>query len=297
MILGAHVSAAGGVSLAFERAKAHACKTFQIFCSSSRSWRHPELPDDEIGRFAVFREQTGMGPLAAHSSYLVNLAAPRGELRTRAIRTVRIELERAAALGLAYLVLHPGSRGDASPSRAIRRIASGLNSALQQAADGVTILIENTAGQGRSIGHDFAHIRDIIAACRQGDRLGLCFDTQHAFAAGHDLTTDEGYEETFAEVDRRVGMERLRAFHLNDSKRPLGSRVDRHENIGKGHLGRSAFARLLADERFFGLPGYLETPPLDGRPSFHRNLLYLKRLRRKVRREGASGRAPGHPKR
>jgi len=229
-----------------------------------------------------------MGPLAAHSSYLVNLAAPRGELRTRAIRTVRIELERARALGVAYLVLHPGSRGDASPSQAIRRIASGLNSALRRSEDGVSILLENTAGQGRSLGHDFVHIRDIIGACRYEERLGLCFDTQHAFAAGHDLTTDEGYAETFATVDRLVGLKRLRAFHLNDSKRPLGSRVDRHENIGKGHLGRSAFERLLGDKRFFGLPGYLETPSLDGKPSFRRNILYLKRLRRQL--QGASGR-------
>lgn len=278
MLLGAHESVAGGMDQAVERALQDGCETFQVFTTSSRQWKARQLPEEEIRRFRRAVRRSGLGPLAAHASYLINLAAPPGVVRTRSISALREEIDRCGKLGLPYLILHPGAHVGDGESKGITRVAEALDAALEEAPRGVKVLLENTAGQGTCVGHRFEHLRDIIGASRRRRRLGVCIDTQHAHAAGYDLVTKAGYRNTFETLESTVGLSRLHAFHLNDSKRPRGERVDRHENIGLGHLGLEPFRRLVNDTRFTETPAYLETPPLEGESSFARNLDVLRSL-------------------
>ncbi|MFN7973953.1 MAG: deoxyribonuclease IV [Acidobacteriota bacterium] len=278
MILGAHESTAGGMDGAIDRALADGAEAFQVFATSSRQWLPRALPGDDVRLFRQRVKESGLGPNAAHASYLINLASSSAVIRKKSVVALAEEVRRCAALGIPYVVLHPGSHGGDGEPEGVARVARGIDLALSGAERGVTILLENTAGQGDCVGHEFAHLRDIIGASRRSRRLGICFDTQHAFAAGNDLRTAEGYDATFAAVARTVGLRRLRAFHLNDSKRELGARVDRHENVGRGFLGLEPFQRLVNDPRFTRIPGYLETPPLAGKESFRRNLAILRSL-------------------
>jgi deoxyribonuclease-4 len=278
MILGAHESTAGTMLRALDGARRDGAGCFQVFCSSSRQWRQRALPPEEARSFRTAVKASRLGPVAAHASYLINLAAPDGPVRERSLRAMASEIERFAALAIPLLVVHPGSHVGQGESRGVRQVSRGLDAALAGAPRGVTVLLENTAGQGDGVGHLFPHLRDMIAGSRHAGRLGICLDTQHAFAAGFDLRSDDGYERTFAELHAACGLDRLRAFHLNDSKRPLGARVDRHENIGLGHMGLAPFRRLVRDARFARIPGYLETPPIRGKESFARNLRLLRRL-------------------
>ncbi len=262
--LGAHLSIAGGLPRAVDRAVASGCDALQIFTKSAGQWRARDLPAAEIALFRRRVRETAIRPVIAHNSYLINLAAADRALRRRSIAALGDELDRASALGLDGLVMHPGSYTTGSERAGLALIADGLASVLDsRPAARTRILLEHTAGQGTNLGHRFEHLAEIIDRLSGTPRLGVCLDTCHLLAAGYDITTAEGYAETFRQFGRTVGFSRLKAFHLNDSKKPCGSRVDRHERIGKGCLGVEPFRRIVNDPRFARLPMLLETPKLD----------------------------------
>lgn len=279
-LLGAHVSIAGGVGQALIRGAKLRCETVQIFVKSNVQWRMPPLRLEE--RVDFLAERRGLGIFVfAHSSYLINLASADARIRRRSIASLGAELQRCAELGLPCIVLHPGSHGGAGPDEGIRKIAAGLDEALDATGIGGTrVLLETTAGQGTSIGGRFEELAGIIAASRRAERLGVCFDTCHVFAAGYDIRTLKGYARTMGEFDRLVGLRRLEAFHLNDCRGTLGARLDRHTHIGRGTLGLGAFRALLNDRRFAELPMVLETPKGDGTAMDRRNLAVLRGLRK-----------------
>jgi deoxyribonuclease-4 len=272
VILGAHEGVSGGVSTAFARAEADGADCVQIFTRSSRMWAAKPLDLAEIERFRAEARRTGL-PVAAHSTYLINLCCDGAEIRQKSWDALADELARCEQLGVRWLVFHPGSHADADAGVALA--AEGMTSALERVPGESRLLLETTAGQGASIGWRFeqlAAIRERIPA-RLRRRVGVCLDSCHVFAAGYDLATAEGYERTFAELDDHVGLEHLEAFHLNDSKKGLGCRVDRHEHIGRGALGLEPFRRLVNDARFVAHPAFLETEL-----EFRENLAVLRSL-------------------
>ena len=258
MLLGAHESIAGGHAEAFARAEADGADCLQIFVRSPRGWAAPAIARDEVTRFRAEARRTGM-PTAAHSTYLANLAAADAVLRRRSQAALADELFRCQALGIPFLIFHPGSHPDEATG--VRLVAAGMAVALARVPGRSMLLVEITAGQGSSLGWRFEQVAAIRQAVpgRLRRRVGVCFDTCHAFAAGYDLGTADGYAATFRALDRSVGLEHVRAFHLNDCQKPLGCRVDRHEHIGKGHMGLEAFRLLLNDRRWKDVPGFLET--------------------------------------
>lgn len=260
-LLGAHMSIAGGVGEALLRGRQAGCDCIQMFTKSSRQWASKPYTAEEVEAFRRNQAETGITTVIAHDSYLLNLGSPDEALRQRSVAGLADELERCETIGVPFLIAHPGSHVGAGEAAGIKAIARSIDEA-HRACPGlkVRLALEITAGQGSNLGYSFAQMGRIFDAVEENERLRLCFDTEHAFAAGYDLRTAEGYERTFAELEQNVGLKRLVAFHLNDSKKPLNSRVDRHEHIGKGHLGRDTFRRLLNDPRFFGLPMCLETP-------------------------------------
>jgi len=262
--LGAHLSIAGGLPRAVDRARASKCDALQIFTKSAGQWRARVLPQDEIDLFRRRVGETGVHPVLAHNSYLINVAAAAPALRSQSIAALTEELDRAESLGVQGLVMHPGSYTSGSEAQGLALIASALDTILRARPHGRTrLLLEHTAGQGTNLGHRFEHLREIIDRLERSPRVGVCIDTCHLLAAGYDICSREGYDATFRELDRIVGLDRVQAFHLNDSKKPCGSRVDRHEHIGKGRLGLEPFRWLVNDPRFDGLPMLLETPKLD----------------------------------
>jgi len=290
--LGAHMSIAGGLPRAVDRAAAARCESLQIFTRSAGQWRARPLPVDEIELFKQRVAETGIRPVVAHNSYLINLAAAMPALREQSLASLGEEIDRAEALGLYGLVMHPGSHTTGTEREGLRLIVQGLAQLLAERPDGkVMILLEHTAGQGTNLGHRFEHLAEIIDGVNATSRIGVCLDTCHLLTAGYDICSDEGYHATFREFDRIVGLKHLKAFHLNDSKKPCASRVDRHEHIGKGCLGLEPFRWLLNDPRFRELPMMLETPKLetpesrrksDLDPWDARNLRTLRRLIAKV---------------
>jgi deoxyribonuclease-4 len=289
--LGAHLSISGGLPRAVDRAVASRCEALQIFTKSAGQWRARVIPDDEIVLFRRRVADTGIHPVIAHDSYLINIAAAAPALREQSLAALLEEYDRADALGLQGLVMHPGSFTTGTESEGLRLIASGLRALLRTRRRATPlILLEHTAGQGTNLGHRFEHLAEIIDQLDGSPRVGVCLDTCHLLAAGYDICSEQGYVQTFREFDRLVGLDRLKAFHLNDSKKPCGSRVDRHEHIGKGCLGLEPFRRIVTDPRFAGLPMLLETPKLDTPESRRRsdvdpwdarNLRTLRRLMRK----------------
>ncbi len=262
--LGAHLSIAGGLPRAVDRAEASGCQSLQIFTKSAGQWRARELPPEEIALFRRRLRQTKIRPVVAHNSYLINLAATDPVLRGRSIEALRDELDRAESLGLDGLVMHPGSFTSGTEPGGLRLIADGLAEILASRPDMRTrVLLEHTAGQGTNLGHRFEHLAEIVDLLGGSPRVGVCLDTCHLLAAGYDICSEKGYQETFRQFGKIVGFARLKAFHLNDSKKPCGSRVDRHEHIGKGCLGLAPFRRILNDPRFAKLPMLLETPKED----------------------------------
>jgi deoxyribonuclease-4 len=289
--LGAHLSIGGGLPRAVDRAVASRCEALQIFTKSAGQWRARVIPDDEIVLFRRRVADTGVDPVIAHNSYLINIAAAAPALREQSLAALLEEYDRADTLGLQGLVMHPGSFTTGTEAEGLRLIASGLRALLRTRRRATPlILLEHTAGQGTNLGHRFEHLAEIIEGLDGSPRVGVCLDTCHLLTAGYDICSEEGYVQTFREFDRLVGLDRVKAFHLNDSKRPCGSRVDRHEHIGKGCLGLEPFRRILTDPRFTGLPMLLETPKLDTPESRRRsdvdpwdarNLRTLRRLMRK----------------
>jgi len=269
--LGAHLSIAGGLPRAVDRAEASGCQALQIFTKSAGQWRARELPAEEIALFKRRVRQTQIRPVVAHNSYLINVAAADATLRRRSIEALREELDRAETLALDGLVMHPGSYTSGTEAGGLKLVADGLAEILESRPGArVRILLEHTAGQGTNLGHRFEHLAEIIDLLGGSPRVGVCLDTCHLLTAGYDICTEEGYRRTFAEFGKLVGFSRLKAFHLNDSKKPCGSRVDRHEHIGKGCLGLAPFRRIVNDPRFTKLPMLLETPKVDT-PQSRRN--------------------------
>jgi len=255
------MSIAGEVGEALIRGKQAGCECIQIFTKSSRQWASKPYSKEEIEKFKHNQLETGIGTVIAHDSYLVNLGAPDEALRLKSVKGFIDELHRCEALGVPTLVAHPGAHVGSGVENGIKTIAKSIDEA-HASCKGfkVKIALEITAGQGSTLGHTFEQMAQIFDAVVENERLRLCFDTEHAFAAGYDLRTPEGYENTFGELDKFIGIKKLAAFHLNDSIKDFNSRVDRHQHIGKGFIGLDAFRRLLNDRRFFGLPMCLETP-------------------------------------
>ena len=259
------MSIAGGVSKAVDRAVAHGCEALQIFTKNASQWRGKPLDAAEIRLFRRRIDETGIAPVVSHASYLINLATTFPVLREQSLAAFVDELDRADALGLLGVVIHPGTCTAGTEADALRLIADGIRHAFRAKPRRKTmVLLEHTAGQGRTLGHRFEHLATIIGHLRGSPRVGVCLDTCHLVAAGYDIVSDEGYRDTFAAFDEIVGLDRLRAFHANDSKKPCGSRVDRHEHIGAGCLGLEPFARILNDRRFAGLPLLIETEKSRG---------------------------------
>ena len=289
MRIGAHMSVAGGVSKAVERAVVHGCEALQIFTKNASQWKGKPLDRGEVRLFRQRVEQTGISPVVSHASYLINLATTFPVLREQSLIAFVDELDRAEALGLHGVVIHPGTCTAGTDEDALRLIADAIRVAFKARPRYRTlVLLEHTAGQGRTLGHRFEHLAAVIKHLRGSKRVGVCLDTCHLVASGYDITTEAGYRHTFERFDRVVGVERLKVFHGNDSKRPCGSRVDRHEHIGEGCLGLEPFRRLLHDERFADVPMLIETEKTHGAekrgtivadPLDMKNLETLRRLR------------------
>ena len=263
-LLGAHVSAAGGVENAPGRGTAINADAIQIFTANQNQW-FPKEPSEENSkgyREAMKKELPKM--TISHASYLINMGSPEEKKLNMSRLAFLSELDRCDACGVEYVVFHPGSHMKTGEKECLSRISESLNYCLDKRPDGeVTVLIENTAGQGTNVGFRFEHLIGIIEGVEKKDRMGVCFDTQHGFASGYDIRTEKGWKETFDEFDKTVDLKWLKAFHINDSKKEFGSRVDRHESIGKGLLTMETFWCLVNDDRFTELPMLLETPVDD----------------------------------
>jgi deoxyribonuclease-4 len=260
------MSIAGGLPCAIARAQIHRCDTLQIFSKNASQWRARPLPPGEIAAFKHAAKKTGITPIVAHASYLINLATTSEALRRQSIAALGEEVDRAEALGLLGVVLHPGARLSAPTEQALSLISSALTEVLKPRRRGKTmILLEHTAGQGSTMGASFEEIAAMLDGVKSRTRLGVCLDTCHLLASGYDLCTENGYRATFDAFQALIGFDRLKVFHLNDSKKPCMSRVDRHEHIGKGCIGLEPFRWLLNDRRFDHLPMILETEKTEWR--------------------------------
>jgi deoxyribonuclease-4 len=298
--IGAHMSVAGGVSKAVDRAILHGCEALQIFAKNANQWRGAPVDRAEIRRFRRAREAAGITPAVSHASYLINLATTMPALRELSIASFIDELDRAHALGLLGVVIHPGTCTAGTEDDALRLIAEGIRTAFRARPRRRTmVLLEHTAGQGRTVGYRFEHLAAILEHLDGSPRVGVCLDTCHLVACGYDIVSDTGYAETFTRFERVVGFDRLKVLHANDSKRPCGSRVDRHEHIGDGCLGLEPFRRILHDRRFAGLPMLIETEKSISAERPHaivkdphdvRNLETLRRLRGDQEGQRAKGR-------
>jgi deoxyribonuclease-4 len=265
-LFGAHMSVAGGLPRAVERAVVHRCEALQVFAKNASQWRGRVLPPEEIAEFRAQVRKAGLAVVVSHASYLINLATSNAGLLQQSLEAMADEIDRAEALGLTGVVLHPGCYTSGTADQGLRIIADALLQLLRSRRRGRTmVLLEHTAGQGTSLGASFEQLASIIELMKGHRRVGVCLDTCHLIASGYDLVSPEGYARTFSAFGRIVGFDRLKAFHLNDSKKPLGSRVDRHEHIGEGCLGLEPFRRLVNDRRFTALPMLLETPKAEGK--------------------------------
>lgn len=260
-LFGAHMSIAGGLYKAAEAAAALGMQTVQIFTKNNNQWHARDLVDEDIRAFKAAMRRAKLRHAMAHDCYLINLASPDAGLFRKSLEAFVVEMRRAEALGLDYLVTHPGAAVDGDERAGLLRVAAALDEAHVRCPDfRLKVLLETTAGQGTSLGHRFEHLASILAQVKDPERLGVCLDTCHVFAAGYALAPEKEYRATMREFHRLVGIKRLRAFHVNDSARPQGSRVDRHAHIGKGYIGLEAFRLLLNDPRFRNRPMILETP-------------------------------------
>jgi deoxyribonuclease-4 len=260
VLLGAHTSTSGGVSKAIGRAQACGFTAAQIFVKNNKQWFAPPLAEEEIAQFRVGRKESGIY-FFAHNSYLVNLASQDPEIFSTSVRAMTAELERAEALGLPFIVMHPGSHGGAGEEAGLRRIAQGLDEIVQNTAGfHCRMALEVTAGQGKSLGYRLEHLGALINGVSAEKRFGICLDTAHLYAAGYNIKTSEGYQETMAQVEKLFGSRRVLGLHLNDSKAPLGKRVDRHEHLGVGEIGLDCFKWIVQDPRWASTPKVLETP-------------------------------------
>jgi len=284
MRLGAHMSVSGGKHLSLERGKDIGCESIQIFVRNVRGWTSKPLEKKEIEKFQEIRAKIKeIWPIISHNSYLINLASLDDEKLNKSYNAMKDELTKCDLLEIDYVNMHPGvipksDKDNITKKEALNQIAENLNKLFNVVKNSkVQILLETTAGQGKGLGNKFHHFKTIIDKISNKNRIGICFDTSHSFAAGYDFTSKINYEQMWNEFDEIIGLKYLKAFHLNDSTKGLGSRVDRHEHIGKGKIGKKAFEFLVNDERFKDMPGILETP--EGDKMFEVNLNLLKSLR------------------
>jgi deoxyribonuclease-4 len=284
------MSVAGGVSRAVERAVVHGCEALQIFCKNANQWIGKPIAQDDIVRFRQRVEETELTPVLSHASYLINLATSQPHLRKQSIDAFVDELDRAESLGLRGVVIHPGTCTSGTEANALRLIAEAIASTFKSRPHHkVMVLLEHTAGQGRTVGHRFEHLATILEHLDGSPRVCVCLDTCHLLASGYNIADPSGYDDTLESFNRLVGFDRLEVFHGNDSKKPCGSRVDRHEHIGKGFVGLEPFRRLLNDERFASKAILIETEKAGGNeragtlaldPYDKKNLATLRRLRK-----------------
>ncbi len=278
--LGAHMSIAGGIHLAFDRLQQIRGNALQIFTTNHRRWLPAKLDARQIELYRSRWEENGRIPVAAHAIYLINLAARDELIVSMSIAALALELTRCADLGIPYLIMHPGSHVGKGTEAGLIHLVNNLDRAIESSGvESVCVLIENTAGQGSNLGSSFEEINFILLNSRFGNTMGVCFDTSHGFAAGYDISSEEAYDLTMSKFDKEVGIRRLRFFHLNDSKRELGSRVNRHEHIGKGKIGLNGFRLLLNDSRFSDHPMVLETPKGKDLKEDKENMRILSELR------------------
>ncbi len=279
MKLGAHMSIAGGFEKAIERGLGVGCQTIQIFSKSNNQWDAPPITEEQAERFKRAARESGIGPVFVHTAYLINVGSPEKAIWTRSRSALKTEVERATLLGLPFIVHHPGSHKETGEQEGIQRIAEAVRWVIDQTPKSkVRVLYEIAAGQGACIGHRFEHLAELLEKTGRPERTGICLDTCHLFAAGYDLRTEPAYKKTMEEFDRVVGIDKIHAVHLNDSKKELGCRVDRHEHIGKGQIGLEGFRCLLRDKRFARVPMVLETPKDENYTEDKMNLKILRGL-------------------
>ena len=263
MRFGFHISIAGGFSKVVERARVRGCETIQFFSRNPRGWKYSPLNKKEVEEFRLSVRSAGLSPIFLHMPYLPNIASLKSKFYKRSIRSVSTDLQRAERLGAQYLIIHIGHRMESSEDEAIEAVSAGINQAFEKVKNSVTLLMENTAGQGTEIGSNFDQIKKIIEGVEENGRLGVCLDTAHTFEAGYDLSNKNGLDRTLEKFDEMIGLKRLHLLHLNDSKTPLGSRKDRHWHIGEGYIGLEGFRNLVNHPLLKNLPGIMETPRKD----------------------------------
>jgi deoxyribonuclease-4 len=279
LLIGAHMSISGGVFNALLYGEELGCATIQIFTKNNNQWKAKELTSDDVRRFVENQEKTEISPVVGHNGYLINLASSKEDVYNLSMESMYVELKRAELLGLPYLVMHPGSHLGSGEREGIKKIARSIDG-LHRRTKGfkVNICLETTAGQGSAIGYRFEHLAEIIERVKENDRLGVCYDTCHTFAAGYDIRTKKAYSATFKEFDKTIGLFRLKVIHLNDSLKDLGGRVDRHQHIGEGKIGLEGFRLLMNDKRWEKIPKILETPKEGGTEKDSKNLKMLRSL-------------------
>ena len=288
MLFGAHESIAGGVFEAVYRGQRATCDTIQMFNKSNNQWKAKKLTPDEVERFFQAQEETGVTVATSHTSYLINIASPDRKLNAISYRSLKEEMERCNLLRIPNLVMHPGSHTGSGEQEGLDRIVERLNRLFDELPDNqCTLLLETTAGQGTNLGYSFEQLAYIIERVEDKSHIGVCLDTCHVFAAGYPLTEPADYRNTMKQFDDIIGLEWLRIIHVNDSLKEFGSRRDRHEHIGKGHIGLEGFRNLVNDPRLKDIPMILETPKGDDLKEDIENLKVLRGLVRGARRRSA----------
>ena len=281
LLLGAHMSVAGGIDKAIGRGESVGCTALQIFTKNANQWRAKPLSDEDIARYtaALAASPIAPGAVVAHDSYLINLGSPDDTKWEQSVAAFAEELRRCDQLGVPYLVTHPGAHMGSGEEAGLARVAAGMIRAIE-ATERATVLLETTAGQGTYLGGRFAHLARLLELTPPAllDRVGVCLDTCHVFVAGYDISTPEGYAATWAEFDREIGRDRLHVLHLNDAKKPLGSHADRHEGIGKGHIGETGFRLIMNDPLLRDRIHLLETPKGDDLAEDRENMAFLRGL-------------------
>ena len=281
MKIGAHVSTAGGISKAVGRGVEIGCETIQIFGSSPQGWAFKPTSGDEVEAFRQSVAEAGMGPVFLHAIYLINLGTPKEDILEKGVQSLINYMGLASDIGATGVIVHPGSHGGAGYEAVFPQTVSSIQRVLEHSPEGPYLMLENMAGMGQHIGAKFEDLGQILKAV-DSPRLRICLDTQHCFAAGYDMTTRQGIEAMIAELDRDVGVANLMAVHANDSKRPCGSGVDRHDNIGEGFIGEDGFAAIMENPAFQDVPFLLEVPGFEGKGPDRQNIDVLKVIRQKV---------------
>lgn len=277
-LLGAHMSISGGVKNALISGESIGCTAVQLFTANNRQWSLKTINKNDVQEFLEHKKTSPIQIVVSHASYLINLGSPNKDVAEKSIRALEAELQRCDQIGVPYTVIHPGASLGTDESKCLDRIAKNLSTALENSPGQCMVLLENTAGQGSNLGYNFEQLATIMKNTSPKKRIGVCFDTCHAFAAGYDFRDKKSYNTLWKDFDSIVGLEHLKVIHLNDSKKECGSRVDRHEHIGEGKIGKEGFKHIMNDNRFIDIPKILETPKEKDLKDDVKNLATLKKL-------------------